>query len=911
MSADAVERLNAALSGRYSIERELGEGGMATVYLARDLKHSRNVALKVLKPELAALVGAERFLAEIETTANLQHPHILPLFDSGEADSFLFYVMPYVEGETLRDRIDREKQLPVDEALGIATSVANALQHAHDRGVIHRDIKPGNILLQDGQPVVGDFGIALAVGAAGGARLTETGLSLGTPYYMSPEQATGDQIVGPASDTYALACVLYEMLIGEPPYLGNTAQAVLGKIIQGLPVSATSVRKAVPPNVDAAIRKALEKLPADRFTSAQEFAKALADPGFRHGAEAAAAAVRASPWNRLSVATTGLAFLFAVVAAGSFLRPEPTQLAAPKRFEISLGPTAPIPPFEVHVLPVLSPDGTRLVYSANRGDGVPRLYVRRIDQLDARELPGTDFAYWPFFSPDGLWVGFHAAAEQKLKKVSVQGGQPLTLSDAYPPIGSTWLEDGTIIFATQEPGSISLTAITSSLFRVPESGGTPERLTTLDESSRELSHAFPHMLPGGETVLFTVFTGTGVGDLDEGRVVALSLGTGERRTLIDVGYDARYSPTGHLVFARQGALWAVRFDPDRLETTGQEVVVLQGMEMSPFAAPYSFSSDGLLVYMPGEAGVLAEDAVGIPRSLVWVDREGVEQPLPLPVRQYFGPRLSPDANRVAVSIFDGESWDLWVYDVRSGAGLRLTHEGGNPGMLPIWTPDGERIVFRSLASGPGDLFWVAADGSGAPEPLVTSDASDASTSVSPDGRTVVFTRNLGPEHGEIWQVPLEGERTATPLLQGPFVRGNASISPDGRWLAYRSDESGEFEIYLQPYPGPGPKTPVSIGGGQNVVWSSDGSELFYRAGLNVMAVAVDTEPTLRVSAPRALLESAHFFTPGARQYHVAPDGRFLMIGIGSIITSDDESEHDHLVVVENWLDELKRLVPGN
>jgi eukaryotic-like serine/threonine-protein kinase len=282
---DPITRLNAALEGRYTVERELGEGGMATVYLARDLKHNRKVALKVLKPELAAVVGAERFLAEIETTANLQHPHVLPLFDSGEADRFLFYVMPYIEGETLADRIAREKQLPVDEALGIATSVASALQHAHDRGVIHRDIKPGNILLQDGQPVVADFGIALAVGAAGGSRLTETGLSVGTPYYMSPEQATGDQAVGPASDTYALACVLYEMLTGEPPYPGNTAQAVLGKIIQGVPVSATAVRKSIPPNVDAAIRKALEKLPADRFTGAQAFAKALGDPSFRHGDE--------------------------------------------------------------------------------------------------------------------------------------------------------------------------------------------------------------------------------------------------------------------------------------------------------------------------------------------------------------------------------------------------------------------------------------------------------------------------------------------------------------------------------------------------------------------------------------------------------------------------------------------------
>ena len=278
--SDPIARLNAALEGRYAIERELGEGGMATVYLAQDIKHNRKVALKVLKPELSAVLGAERFLAEIRTTANLQHPHILPLFDSGEADRFLFYVMPYVEGESLREKLERETQLPVDEAVRIAREMAEALDYAYRHGVIHRDIKPANILLHEGRPLIADFGIALAVGTAG-ARLTETGLSLGTPYYMSPEQATGDQQVGPAADLYALGCVLYEMLIGEPPYLGATAQAVLGKIIQGGPVSATEERPTVPANVDAAIRRVLEKLPADRFTSAQDFARALGDPAFQ------------------------------------------------------------------------------------------------------------------------------------------------------------------------------------------------------------------------------------------------------------------------------------------------------------------------------------------------------------------------------------------------------------------------------------------------------------------------------------------------------------------------------------------------------------------------------------------------------------------------------------------------------
>ena len=308
MTTDPIILLNAALEGRYRIEREIGEGGMATVYLAEDLRHERNVALKVLKPELAAGVGAERFLAEIKTTANLQHPHILALYDSGEADGFLFFVGPYIEGETLRDRLDQDKQLPVDDAVRIANEIADALDYAHRQGVIHRDIKPGNILLHEGRVIVADFGIALAVGAARGDRITETGLSVGTPHYMSPEQATGGQQLGPPTDTYALACVLYEMLVGEPPYTGPTPQAILGLIITGDPISAVEKRSSVPPNVDAAIRMALEKLPADRFTTAQDFSQALGDAGFRHGQEVMTLAM-GSPgrWTPLATGATAAA----------------------------------------------------------------------------------------------------------------------------------------------------------------------------------------------------------------------------------------------------------------------------------------------------------------------------------------------------------------------------------------------------------------------------------------------------------------------------------------------------------------------------------------------------------------------------------------------------------------------------
>ena len=380
--SDPVARLNAALEGRYAIERELGEGGMATVYLADDLKHERKVALKVLKPELAAVVGAERFLSEIKVTANLQHPNILPLFDSGDADSFLFYVMPYVEGETLKDRLDREHQLPVADAVHIATDMAEALDYAHRQGVVHRDIKPANVLLLEGKPVISDFGIALALGAAGGGRLTETGLSLGTPHYMSPEQATGDQAVGSATDTYALGSVLYEMLVGEPPYPGTTAQAVLGKIIAGKPVSAAEHRSSVPRNVDAAIRCAIEQLPADRFGSVQEFAKALADPGFRHGDVSVAEVTAAvGPWKRLALGFAVLAGLFGLGLGWSLLQPEPqqqvTRIAVTPPTDVVIGAPRGL---------AVSPDGRTVAFAGprhGRGAGTDRQYRGSSATVDA------------------------------------------------------------------------------------------------------------------------------------------------------------------------------------------------------------------------------------------------------------------------------------------------------------------------------------------------------------------------------------------------------------------------------------------------------------------------------------------------------------------------------------------------
>ncbi|MGI9627720.1 MAG: protein kinase domain-containing protein, partial [Longimicrobiales bacterium] len=459
---DLVARLNEALDGRYRIERELGQGGMATVYLADDLRHERKVALKVLKPELAAVVGGERFLAEIKTTANLQHPHILPLFDSGEADGFLFYVMPYVEGESLRERLEREKQLPVDEAVAIAKKVAGALHAAHGRGVIHRDIKPANILLAGGEPVVADFGIALAVQEAGGGRLTDTGLSVGTPYYMSPEQATADRAPNAASDVYSLGCVLYETLVGEPPYAGSSAQAVLGKIIAGEAPRAKDGRPAVPANVDAVVQKALEKLPADRFPTTEQFASALADRSFRAGPYAHGAS-NEHRRRSIGLAWPTLAAALGVLALFGWLRPGPTP-AGPVSFDFHMPDGYAMVDGLVPVLAV-SPDGRTLAYRNGN-----RVYVRELEDFQGRPLAGTEGVWHAFFSPDGETLGLLDGSS--FKQVPAGGGPVVDLlGEQTEPEGGHWGEDGRIVYSAAwgyngiraatpgEPGIQQLTSV--------------------------------------------------------------------------------------------------------------------------------------------------------------------------------------------------------------------------------------------------------------------------------------------------------------------------------------------------------------------------------------------------------------------------------------------------------------------
>ena len=899
---DAISRLNAALDGRYAIDREIGEGGMATVYLARDLRHNRAVALKVLKPELAAVVGAERFLTEIQTTANLQHPNILPLYDSGEADSFLFYVMPHVDGETLRDRLDREGQLPVDEAVRIATGVANALAFAHERGVIHRDIKPGNILFQGGQPVVGDFGIALAVGAGGGGRLTETGLSLGTPFYMSPEQATGDHQVGARSDIYSLGCVLFEMLTGDPPFMGSSAQAVLGQIISGKPVNTTEKRAATPAHVDAAVRCALEKVAADRFSSAEAFAAALRNPAFRHGEDPAGAAVGARgprwfPWAHAAV-TVGLG----VALVLGLQRGDTIPDAATVRFEIPLAELADSAIREdgrVFVGRVsyrlfdVSPDGDQLVYMAADG-AVRHLYHRPLDRLQTERLPGTEGARGPFFSPNGAWVGFFA--DGALKRIQLATRQVETLAtglqDGFWPGGGDWGDDGHIVYAQF-----------GVLWRIPEGGGTPERI--LDTGGSEWV-ASPEVLPGSRAVLFR--SGESIDPADS-KVEVLDLGTGERRVLADSAAAPRYSTTGHLLFLREGDLYGVPFDAERLETRGTPVLLdanvlqawyLDNSNLESGEGQYALSAHGDLVMLRGGPGPET------PNELVLVDPEGELRTLDVPAREFAFVRYSPDGAKVAFHAGPGNRNQVGVHTLATGV-TQSFPAGGFSSRQPLWSADGQWLVYEGEEAGVEGAFRRRADGSGVPELLLGGDTMSSNFDVT-DAGDLVYGRD-----GDLWVLSADGRNWSFTTSESRET--DASVSPDGHWIAHVAQATPESprEVWVRRFPEGEPAIQISSGLGVNPGWSKDGGTLYFR-GIDprddsgvLYAVDIDFSDGIRPGRPRVHLADFPFLRTPLRGYDVAPDGTILLWRRSPDWTLETWEAFE---VVLGFGAELKRRVPN-
>jgi len=879
---DQRDRLIPALADRYRIERELGQGGMATVYLAHDVKHDRRVALKVLKPELAAVLGADRFLAEIKVTANLQHPHILGLIDSGEADALLYYVMPFVEGESLRDRLTREKQLPIGDAVRIATEVASALDYAHRHGVIHRDIKPENVLLHDGQALVADFGIALAVSAAGGSRMTETGMSLGTPHYMSPEQAMGEREITAKADVYALGVVLYEMLAGEPPFTGATAQAIVARVVTEQPRPLLPQRHTIPAHVEAAVLQALEKLPPDRFASAAQFAEALARTDF------ASAVTRATPTPARDATVVSrirklvpwaLLVVSATAAAWGWWRRD--AAAGILRFGVVIPDSVGLRTDHNGTSIALAPDGSRVVFVGRSEGGRRMLFVRRFDQLDPQPLAGTEDAESPFFSPDGRWVAFFA--ESRLKKVALAGGPPLTIADASSGRGGTWGPNDVIVFS---PTSIG------GLMRVSAAGGPVDTVSVMVGDSGETSHRLPEFLPDGEAVVFTIQYGSRY------NLAVVSLRDRAVRRLLEQGTRPRYATTGHLLYASPtGALLAVPFDARRRAVTGAPVSLLEGilLKITSGAAEYSVSRTGALAYLTGSAAR---------RSLVLVDRVGRERVLTELVAGA-SPRFAPDGRRIVLTSLEQGSSDVRVYDLERGTLTRLTLEGASS--YPEWTPDGRRIVYNTTRAGTtlgNDLFWVPVDGSAEATPLLIAPHAQWEAVWAPDGRSLVVRQSVPHTNRDLMVMSVDSPRTLRPYLVTSFEERAPAMAPDGRWLAYVSNESGRDEVYVRAYPNPAGRWQVSVAGGLEPRWAPGGGELFYRNGDSVIAVAVSSRPTFSMGSRRTLFVRSYSSDPNHAQYDPHPDNRrFVMFRSGL--------ERSTVILTLHWFDELRaRMLAG-
>jgi Tol biopolymer transport system component/tRNA A-37 threonylcarbamoyl transferase component Bud32 len=878
--------------GHFEVVAAIGAGGMGEVYKARDTRLDRIVAIKVLRAHLADKPELrERFEREARTIASLNYPHICTLYDIGRQDGTDFLVMEYLEGETLATRL-LKGPLPLERVLQYAIEISDALDKAHRKGVTHRDIKPGNVMLTKSGTKLLDFGLAKLKQAAAPASLPESqmatlsrnptieGTLLGTIQYMAPEQVEGknDEIDG-RTDIFAFGALVYEMATGKKAFEGKTQASLVAKILEHNPPPMSSLRPMMPPALDRVVKKCLAKDPDERWQTASDLNGELqwiAEGGSQVTTVSAAREKGISALRRPLVVGLGALSLGAVIAGLTVwnLKPAP----APRRitrYSITLPQGQQLAGLDDAPAVALSPDGTYLAYVATQG-GAQQIYLRAMDSVEPKLMLGTEGASGPFFSPDGQSVGFFAGG--KLKKVSVRGGAALSLSDAIQPRGASWGSQGTIVFA---PDTASV------LQQVSEAGDTRRALTRFDKG--EVSHRWPAFLPDGQSVLFSA-----------GGILVEMGETGERRELVESGATPRYASSGHLVYVQAGTLMAQPFDTQRLEVSGKAVPVVENVLQAPNtgAAQYGISDTGSLIYVSG-------DVQSAQSRLVWVSRNGTEQALAAAAHNYSYSRLSPDGRLVAVTIRE-QGIHVWLYDISRQTLSRFTFDG-NVNAAPTWTPDGKRIAFLSTREGPQSAFWQMADGSGGPERLTTSEYSVVPISWSSDGKLLAFIEINPNTANDIWVLRVS-DRQAQPFLRTRFNEGAPSFSPDGRWLAYVSDETGRFEVYVQPYPGPGGKWQISTEGGTEPVWNPNGRELFYRSGNKMMAVDAATQTSFSVGSPRMLFEGAYLTTQFTLPYYdVSSDGqRFLMVKP----TEQALAGPTQINVVLNWFEELKQRVPA-
>lgn len=881
--------------GSYEIAGEIGAGGMGVVYRATDTTLDRDVAIKVLPESMASDADRiARFDREAKTLASLNHPNIAQIYGFERSDDTTALVMELVEGPTLAERIEKGA-LPADEALGIAMQIAEALEAAHGQGIVHRDLKPANIKLRpDGTVKVLDFGIAKALepeNLTTGPQspmmttpATMAGVILGTAAYMSPEQAKGKQ-VDQRTDIWAFGVLLYEMLTGQLAFGAEDVPTTLARVIaketdlDSLPAAASSaVRRTIELCLQKDVRKRLHAMGDVRLALEGAFETASPQPAEE------GVSVAQPVWRRTaSVATATLVCgaVLAGLAVWVATQPGPQPV---NRFDYDL-PDGQLFRNTGRQVITISPDGRHFVY--NTVDG---LYLRTMGDLEARLIPGTEPDLTSsVFSPDSQAVAYWDFRVRQLKRIAISGGAPVVIAGvSSDPEGISWSSDNTILFGQNREG----------IYRVSANGGTPELVIPISE---EEFPDGPRLLPDGDSVLFTV---TRTAAWDEAQIVSQSLSTGERSVFVEGGADARYLPTGHLVYTLGDGLFAVTFNPDTLTVSGGAVPLVQGVMRAiggagaGAAAHYSVSENGTLVYVTGRVTVAL-------RTLVWVDREGRETPINAPPRTYAYPRISPDGTKVALDVRDQEL-DIWTWDLVRETLTRLTFDPGQD-EFPVWSPDSRRIAFASTRGGGAGLFWRAADGSGPLEQLAEASGQMFPASFLPDA-TGILVRTGANNADDISIVLIEGEDGATPLLETTFNELNPEVSPDGRWLAYTSDESGSNEIYVRPFPGveTGGRWQVSTGGGVHPLWARNGREIFYRNGEAVIAVSINTDPSFTVGNPEVVFEGQYFGALGGRSYDVSPDGeQFLMIR-----EVESSAATQQIIVVQNWFEELDRLAPA-
>jgi serine/threonine-protein kinase len=915
--------LNAGMClGPYEILSAIGAGGMGEVYRAKDTRLKRDVAIKVLPDSFATdPERLARFHREAELLATLNHPNIAAVYGLEQADGTTAIVLELIDGETLADLIARGP-LAAGDAWPIARQIAEALDAAHEKGVIHRDLKPANIKVTPNATVkVLDFGLAAVVQGSNEQEVnathsptltlaaTRAGVILGTAAYMSPEQASGKS-ADKRSDIWSFGVVLWEMLTGKRLFEGETISHTLAFVITKEP-DWTALPANTPPSIHRLLRRCLEKdrkrrLP-DIRTARLEIDEALTAPSSTAFVTTSSPVLTQGRWRRAlpwALTATTLAVLGSVLALWPPWRtataPTPVRLSSEMGADTSLAlPGAPGANL------ALSPDGKVLVFAAAKsGATESQLYVRRLDQLQATGLSGTDEARNPFFSPDGQWIGFFARGN--LKKISVTGGAAVTLCDAPAGRGGAWAEDGTIAFTPSGNPSVSL-------LRVSSAGGKPEPLTKLADG--ELLQRWPQILPGGKSVLFT--SNENAANFDEANIAVQPLPDGPRKIVQRGGYYGRYVASGHLLYMHGGTMFAAPFNLDRLELTGQPVPALEGVNssMGTGGAQFAVSGNGTIVYLSGQTA-------GNDAPIMWMDQAGKSTQLRSTAANWSNPHFSPDGSRLAIDIAPatGDFPDVWVYEWTRDTLTRLTFDPAFD-LKPVWTPDGRRIAFTATRStaGTGNLWWQRADGTGDAERLTESKITQLAGSWHPSGKYLAF-QELSPQTGQdIMILPMEGDETSgwkpgkpTVFLNGPFNEVEPMFSPDGRWLAYFSNESGRPEVYVRPFPGPGGKWQISTDGGLFPTWSRTRRELYYGTpGQNKIMVASYTVDgaSFRADKPRVWSSGSFTFRPRQRPFDLHPDGnRFALATPPEAQTA---AKQDKVVFIFNFFDELRHLAPAS